>query len=477
MTDEEIRELARAFYRQIEVLSLLERAGLERHQQPSWSGQSAQEYWQGINRLVESGQLPDGRLKILTAAGRDFKANRTFLKGIEQAAAAAPAGVLLAVDSVVLMADGTLVPVDWRLGLAGIVDDAARRCGLAVGTIVHRQRDTSLTGAVRDRAAAPMLVGAFAAELAGALAVHNGERVGAERVRLRLALHATADAPPAAPGAGAGADNPSPALDGPAAALTHRLVDAPGLSQLLRSDPAADLGVILSSALYDATVRHSVHGLDPTVFREIKIDLPRGVPVLPAVRSAWVTVPRPATGSASDAAARPGQAANGLAPYHPRPAAVPGDHRWDYLISVADEDGGWGAWIAWELEQRGFLVHLQAWDVLPGNNPVIQMDQAVRHAEKTLLVLSENYLRAPEVQVQWTIAWRGDPTGIQRRLVPVRVAACRPEGILHGISYIDLVDLDDSDAREAFHRGIDAVLRGRNRPTSPPPFPGPRAQS
>lgn len=485
LTDEEVLELARAFYRQNEILSLLERAGLDRSQQPGWSGQSAQEYWRAINRLVESEQLADGRLRILTEAQRDFRANQTFIRGIEQASAAAlaPRGVLLAVDSVARRPEGTLVPVDWRLGLATIVEDAARRCGLAAGAIVHRQRDTDLIGLVADDATAPVLVGAFTAELAGALATYNGERLGAERVRLRLALH-VADGT-SIPVSSADADA---VFDGPAAALTHRLVDTPGLSQLLRAQPTADLVVIVSSSLYETTVRATtgttgvagaagaagrtgVRGLDPAAFREVAIELPRDLQVSPAMHSAWVTVPRPEVG------ARAGRPVDSSATDAPRPAADAENRPWDYLISVADKDTDWGAWIAWELEQRGLLVHLQAWDVVPGNNPVIQMDQAIQHAEKTLVVLSENYLRAPEVQAQWTAAWSADATGMKRRLVPVRVAECRPGGMLRGITCIDLVGLDDSAARAAFHRGIDAVITGRGRPDSAPPFPGPRPRS
>ncbi|MCL9761646.1 toll/interleukin-1 receptor domain-containing protein [Frankia sp. AiPa1] len=518
LSDREVLELARAFHRPSEVTSLLERAGLERLEHPSWSGQSSLSYWREINRQLAFGLLPDGRRRILAMASQDFRANPVFsagLKEITRARAAASGGpahqshigdgerdrheensrdgggstteaagqggrgdaygheadahdgkegrapvpgtTLLAVDPVLHDSDGTLVPVRWQVNLADVVEVAARRCGLPAGAISHRQRGSRLFGTVLDSAAAPVIVGDFAAELAGTLRAYNSRRAGEERVRLRLALLADADG----------------SLDQTAVVTTHRLMDAPGLNWLMRSEPTADLVEILSCTLFDATVRRRLHGLDPTEFREIDVDIP------PGIRSAWLTAPGPRPGAEDPAV-------HGLAPHDDAPhddapdgpggASSAGRNQWDYLISVADADAAWGAWIAWELEARDFQVHLQEWDVVAGQNSVVQLDQAIRHAKKTLLVLSENYLREPKVQAQWTAAWKKDPMGMERRLVPVRISSCRPEGVLHGISYIDLAGLDDADARDAFRRGIDAMISGRNRPTSAPPFPGRRPQ-
>ena len=40
-----------------------------------------------------------------------------------------------------------------------------------------------------------------------------------------------------------------------------------------------------------------------------------------------------------------------------------------------------------------------------------------------------------------------DPMGKQRLLVPVRVRNCDPQGLLHTLIFIDLVDLDETKAK------------------------------
>src|SRR5262249_8408630 len=35
---------------------------------------------------------------------------------------------------------------------------------------------------------------------------------------------------------------------------------------------------------------------------------------------------------------------------------------WDFFVSYAQADRGWAEWIAWQLEQDGYQVLIQAWD-------------------------------------------------------------------------------------------------------------------
>jgi hypothetical protein len=44
--------------------------------------------------------------------------------------------------------------------------------------------------------------------------------------------------------------------------------------------------------------------------------------------------------------------------------------------------------------------------------------------------------------------------------------------LLGGIRYIDLVGLDETQARQTLKASIRASIEGRTRPSDPPPFPG-----
>jgi TIR domain len=41
---------------------------------------------------------------------------------------------------------------------------------------------------------------------------------------------------------------------------------------------------------------------------------------------------------------------------------------WDFFVSYTQADRGWAVWIAWLLEEAGYRVLVQAWDMVPGNN-------------------------------------------------------------------------------------------------------------
>jgi hypothetical protein len=73
---------------------------------------------------------------------------------------------------------------------------------------------------------------------------------------------------------------------------------------------------------------------------------------------------------------------------------------------------------------------LQAWDFLPGSNFVIEMQKAAGSARKTIAVLSPDYLDSAYAASEWAAAFARDPTSTQRKLIPVRVRECAPEGLL-----------------------------------------------
>jgi TIR domain len=143
----------------------------------------------------------------------------------------------------------------------------------------------------------------------------------------------------------------------------------------------------------------------------------------------------------------------------------------DFFISYNGADKTWAEWIAWQLEEEGFSTILQAWDFRPGANFVLKMQEASEKAKRTIAVLSPNYLNADFTQPEWAAAFRRDPQGTKGILVPVMARDCRQEldGLWPQIIYINLVGLSEQAARKTLLEGIN---RGRNKPETPPVFPG-----
>ena len=86
----------------------------------------------------------------------------------------------------------------------------------------------------------------------------------------------------------------------------------------------------------------------------------------------------------------------------------------DFFISYSNIDKQWAEWIAWILEEEGgYNCIFQAWDMQPGSNVILEMQKAAAEAERTIAVLSPNYLNALFTQPEWASAFFQDPTGQQ----------------------------------------------------------------
>ena len=142
----------------------------------------------------------------------------------------------------------------------------------------------------------------------------------------------------------------------------------------------------------------------------------------------------------------------------------------DFFISYNKADLTWAEWIAWQLEDAGYSVVIQAWDFHAGGNFVLDMQKAASESVRTIAVLSPDYLSSRFTAPEWAAAFAQDPTGTQGTLVPVRVRACEPTGLLPQIVYIDLVGIADVAIAKAIL--IDKVKLRRAKPTVEPGFPG-----
>lgn len=146
----------------------------------------------------------------------------------------------------------------------------------------------------------------------------------------------------------------------------------------------------------------------------------------------------------------------------------------DFFISYTEADERWAEWIAYVLEEEGFSLRIQAWDFRPGANFVLEMQQAASAAERTILVLSPDYLKSQFASPEWAAAFANDPQGLQQALVPVMVRSCQPDGMLRPLIHINITDLCEDDARA---RLITGIRPGRAKPVARPAFPGSAAHS
>lgn len=111
--------------------------------------------------------------------------------------------------------------------------------------------------------------------------------------------------------------------------------------------------------------------------------------------------------------------------WHAREPSIQ-EHR-DFFISYISKDRAWAEWIALQLEDAGYSTIIQAWDMRPGSNFVVEMDEATKQAERTLLVLSTAYQASEYTHIEWATALQSDPSGKKKRVLPVRIEQCEVE--------------------------------------------------
>lgn len=139
-----------------------------------------------------------------------------------------------------------------------------------------------------------------------------------------------------------------------------------------------------------------------------------------------------------------------------------------FFISYTGVDKGWAEWIAWQLEQAGLRTLIQAWDFKSGGVFPGDMHRALQQSARVIAVLSPAYMESGFCQPEWQAAFADDPTGEKGVLVCVRVADFKPDGLMRGRTYIDLVDLTEE---KACTRLMERLDQKRAVPASAPSFP------
>jgi tetratricopeptide (TPR) repeat protein len=143
----------------------------------------------------------------------------------------------------------------------------------------------------------------------------------------------------------------------------------------------------------------------------------------------------------------------------------------EFFISYNKVNRQIAEWIAWILEDAGYSTVIQAWDFRAGSNFVIEMQNASVRCNRTIAVLSQAYMDALFTQPEWAAAFSKDPTGADKKLIPVRVEDFKVPGMFGNIVYIDLVGLEEEDAKKKLLDEIECIVNnGRHMPSEKPKF-------
>jgi hypothetical protein len=159
------------------------------------------------------------------------------------------------------------------------------------------------------------------------------------------------------------------------------------------------------------------------------------------------------------------------------------DFQYDAFISYSHQDSAWVSNVLLpRLEGERLRVCIDTRDFEVGVPSLVNMENAVEHSRKTLLVLTPNWLASEWTAFESLLVQTDDPIGRGRRILPLMVEPCQDQlpKRLKIFTYLDLTDPAQLDLQ--MKRLMDAIRATPSQTQPPPdkpaePAPPPRSAS
>ncbi|WP_406494683.1 FxSxx-COOH system tetratricopeptide repeat protein [Streptomyces sp. NBC_01604] len=134
------------------------------------------------------------------------------------------------------------------------------------------------------------------------------------------------------------------------------------------------------------------------------------------------------------------------------------------FVSHAGADLAWAEWVAWQLQDAGYEVELDAWHWGPGENFVQNMDRALAAGPMVALFSAAYFDPERWTTEEWTAKLAG-----REKVIPLRIEDCAAPPMLRALIAPELFGLGEEKAREV----LLAALKGpAGLPRVSPGFPG-----
>ncbi|WP_162009705.1 toll/interleukin-1 receptor domain-containing protein [Methylocystis heyeri] len=114
---------------------------------------------------------------------------------------------------------------------------------------------------------------------------------------------------------------------------------------------------------------------------------------------------------------------------------------WDFFISYSTHDEADAREVAAVIEQAGYSTFAQFKDMATGNNFVREMQAGLDDSGRVIALYSPNYEKSDHCQAEWSAAYNSDPSGRQRKLIPLLLRPTALNPLARQIVYKSLVGL------------------------------------
>ncbi|MBQ9783506.1 MAG: TIR domain-containing protein [Clostridia bacterium] len=139
----------------------------------------------------------------------------------------------------------------------------------------------------------------------------------------------------------------------------------------------------------------------------------------------------------------------------------------DFFISYNKDNKDWAKWIGGTLEENGYSVYLQAWDIAPGQDFIERMNDFLNYSKHYIAVYSRSFEKSEYCMKEFQTAFNSHLTRAIDMFLPVRVEEA-PLGPLYQTTvYIDLFKLPEDKAAKALLNGIGHTPNPRKKGAYP----------
>lgn len=140
----------------------------------------------------------------------------------------------------------------------------------------------------------------------------------------------------------------------------------------------------------------------------------------------------------------------------------------DFFVSYNKEDNVWAKWVAGTLEESGYSVYLQAWDIEHGDDFIDQMNKFLESSKGYIPIISNNFLNSNYCKKELSTAFNKHLEGIGYEFKPIRVEDVLLGTLYKTTVYVDIFNLDEIEAKKNLLNGVNVT----NNPRKKGAFPG-----
>ena len=124
------------------------------------------------------------------------------------------------------------------------------------------------------------------------------------------------------------------------------------------------------------------------------------------------------------------------------PAPGNGEHQYDIFLAHSHADSEWVKDLAarlevTEFEGRSLKVFIYEWDVEPGDNIVLTLQDGLVHSRHFAIVMTPEALTSKFTNLEWTTAIWNDPANTNGKVIPILRKPCDPPAFLSVFGYVD----------------------------------------